>query len=116
MPSPYTYRYVLSRILLAVISIVYVTLRTDAEKIVIKIQTMSPKNAAAVALGRKGGQARAENLTPEQRSESARKAVLARWARTKKLVDEITYGTKELLSASKAAAASARKAKQKPKN
>jgi len=41
------------------------------------------KNAAAVALSRlgakKGGEARAAKLTPEQRSESARKAVRARW-------------------------------------
>lgn len=44
------------------------------------------KNPAAVALGRKGGlkggPARAAKLTPEQRSASARKAVLARWAKT----------------------------------
>jgi hypothetical protein len=43
------------------------------------------KNAAAVALGRrggkKGGPARAAKLTPEQRSESARKAVQARWSK-----------------------------------
>jgi len=43
------------------------------------------KNPAAVALGRKGGQkggpARAAKLTAEQRSESARKAVQARWAK-----------------------------------
>jgi general stress protein YciG len=42
---------------------------------------MSPKNRAAVALGRKGGHARAANMTPEQRSEAARKAVEARWSR-----------------------------------
>ena len=30
-------------------------------------------------LGRKGGQARAANLTPEERKESARSAVAARW-------------------------------------
>jgi hypothetical protein len=45
------------------------------------------KNPAAVALGRnggkKGGFARAAKLTPEQRSESARKAVQARWAKAK---------------------------------
>src|SRR5258708_12957267 len=48
---------------------------------------MAKKNAAAVALGRKGGlkggPARAARLTPEQRSESARNAVQARWAKTK---------------------------------
>ena len=41
------------------------------------------KNAAAVALGRKGGlkggKARAAKLTPEQRADSARKAARARW-------------------------------------
>jgi hypothetical protein len=41
------------------------------------------KDPAAVALGRKGGlkggRARAEKLTPEQRSEIARKAARARW-------------------------------------
>ena len=41
------------------------------------------KNAAAVALGRKGGlkggKARAAKLTKEQLSESARKAAKARW-------------------------------------
>jgi len=41
------------------------------------------KDPAAVALGRKGGlkggKARAEKMTPEQRSEAARKAAAARW-------------------------------------
>jgi hypothetical protein len=32
------------------------------------------KNPAAVALGRKGAKARNQNLTPEQRSEIARRA------------------------------------------
>lgn len=43
------------------------------------------KDPAAVALGRKGGlkggRARAKKLTPEQRSEAARKASQARWSR-----------------------------------
>lgn len=43
------------------------------------------KNPAAVALGRlgglKGGKARAEKLTPEQRKEIARKAAQKRWSR-----------------------------------
>ena len=46
------------------------------------------KNPAAVLLGRlggsKGGKVRAARLSPERRSEIARKAVLARWARYKK--------------------------------
>jgi hypothetical protein len=33
--------------------------------------------------GKKGGPARAAAMTPEQRSESARKAVTARWAKRK---------------------------------
>ena len=41
------------------------------------------KDPAAVELGRKGGlkggKARAEKLTPEQRSDIARKAAQARW-------------------------------------
>ena len=41
------------------------------------------KDPAAVALGRKGGlkggKARAARMTPEQRSEAARKAAAARW-------------------------------------
>lgn len=37
------------------------------------------KNKAAVELGRMGGQARAKILTPEERSEIARRAARARW-------------------------------------
>ncbi len=41
------------------------------------------KDPAAVALGRKGGlkggKARAANMTPEERSEAAKKAADARW-------------------------------------
>lgn len=46
------------------------------------------KDPAAVALGRRGGlrggKARAERMTPEQRSESARRAAQARWQRPPK--------------------------------
>jgi hypothetical protein len=46
------------------------------------------KDPAAVALGRKGGlkggKARAAKMTPEQRSEAARKAAAARWNNPKK--------------------------------
>lgn len=45
------------------------------------------KNPAAVALGklggRKGGLARAANLSPKKRSQIARKAAKARWGKTK---------------------------------
>ena len=50
------------------------------------------KNPNAVALGRlggsKGGKIRAAKLSPEQRREIARKAVLARWAKTKRRRDQ----------------------------
>ena len=40
------------------------------------------KDPAAKALGAKGGRARAAKLTPEQRSEIARKAAAKRWDRS----------------------------------
>jgi hypothetical protein len=47
------------------------------------VEQATHKNPAAVALGRlgglKGGKARAEKLTPEQRKEIAKKAARARW-------------------------------------
>jgi len=50
--------------------------------------TVKKKNPHAVALGRlgglKGGRALAKKLTPEQRSEIARRASIARWAKQKK--------------------------------
>ena len=49
------------------------------------------KNPAAVELGRlggkKGGKARAEKLTAEERSEAAKRAAAARWA-NEKIVDK----------------------------
>lgn len=54
------------------------------------IQTTDPKklpdrvkDPAAVALGMKGGLMRAASLSPQQRSEAARKAASARWAKKK---------------------------------
>ena len=41
------------------------------------------KNPAAVALGRRGGKARLRTLTPERRSQIAKKANAARWAKAK---------------------------------
>lgn len=47
--------------------------------------TPPAKNAAAVELGRLGGQIggarRAANMTPDERRDSARKAALARWSK-----------------------------------
>lgn len=55
------------------------------------IEPKPEKNKAAQELGRlgglKGGKARAEKLTPEQRSEIAKKAANARW-KTKQDEDE----------------------------
>ena len=45
----------------------------------IKETTDDGKDKVAVALGRKGGKARAAKLTAEQRSEIARKAAQKRW-------------------------------------
>ena len=39
------------------------------------------KDEAAAALGRKGGKARAERMSPERRAEIARKAAESRWKR-----------------------------------
>ena len=43
------------------------------------ITTDDGKNAAAVALGRMGGKARAAGLSAKKRSEIAKKAAKARW-------------------------------------
>ena len=40
------------------------------------------KDKAAVALGRKGGQARAKKISAKRRKEIARKAATARWGRS----------------------------------
>jgi hypothetical protein len=39
------------------------------------------KDAAAADLGKRGGAARANKLTPEQRAEIARKAAASRWGK-----------------------------------
>ena len=48
------------------------------------ITTEDGKNAAAVALGRMGGKARAEGMTAKRRKEIAKKAAKSRWATGKK--------------------------------
>ena len=57
------------------------------------VKAAKKKDLAAVALrrkgGKKGGPARAAKLTPKQRSESARKAVQARWTKDKEGKDYI---------------------------
>jgi hypothetical protein len=57
-----------------------------AKRVFEKVESR-PKNPAAVALGKlggpKGGPARARALSPERRSEIARKAAETRWLREK---------------------------------
>ena len=48
-----------------------------------------PKDPAAVSLGRRGGQARAAKMTKKQRSDSARKAITARWHREEHFTDAL---------------------------
>lgn len=42
------------------------------------------KDPIAVELGRRGGKKRAENMTPDQRIEAARKAVTKKWVNWRK--------------------------------
>jgi len=56
-------------------------------RLALSVPMAKEKNPHAVALGRlgglKGGKARIAKLTPEERRELARKAVVARWAKQK---------------------------------
>lgn len=45
------------------------------------ITTEDGKNAAAVALGRMGGKARADNMSAKRRKEIASKAAKSRWSK-----------------------------------
>jgi hypothetical protein len=40
-----------------------------------------PKDEAAASLGRKGGKARSDSMSPERRAEIAKKAAASRWKR-----------------------------------
>lgn len=62
-------------------------------------------------LGKKGGKARAKGMTAEQRAESARKAVEARWAKQKAELRELTA---EITERSKALEAKATRHRRKP--
>ena len=55
--------------------------RSDHGKIAWK---QMPKNPAAVSLGKLGGKARAEKLSPARRAEIASKAAKARWSKAEK--------------------------------
>ncbi|WP_349631508.1 RNA-binding protein [Bradyrhizobium tropiciagri] len=47
------------------------------------ITTEDGKNAAAVALGRMGGKARADNMSAKRRKEIASKAAKSRWSKSR---------------------------------
>jgi general stress protein YciG len=47
-----------------------------------EIEDERPLSSAAAELGRKGGKARAENMTPERRKEIAQKAAKTRWRKS----------------------------------
>jgi len=49
-----------------------------------KIGIVDPVREYLSKLGKKGGKSRAQKLTEKQRSESARRAAQARWAKSKK--------------------------------
>jgi hypothetical protein len=57
-----------------------------------KPKAAKTKDPLAVELGRRGGliggHARAASMTAEERSESARKAVLARWEKARKAAEK----------------------------
>lgn len=57
---------------------------TKTEDPVPKKKAVPPKDPAAVALGRKGGKSRADNLTKEQLREIGRKGAEARWGKKEK--------------------------------
>jgi hypothetical protein len=57
--------------------------RTATGEIEDAMTTDDGKNAAAVALGRMGGMARAKGLTKKKRVEIAKKAAKARWSQVR---------------------------------
>jgi Zn-dependent M32 family carboxypeptidase len=74
---------------------------------------MVRKNPAAVELGRRGGKATAQKLTPEERRENMRRVVQARGAKQPELPKEITKGTRKLLKTSEAHWEKAKEKKQR---
>lgn len=61
---------------LTALGILYLTMRSGTDML---RRVVNKKNPAAVALGRKGGQATAKKLSQKERTESARNAAQARW-------------------------------------
>ena len=79
-----------------------------------KLGDVDPVREYLSKLGKKGGKARAKNMTAEERAEAARKAVEARWAKQRELMKEISEGTKDLLRVAKKRAAKQKRAAEKP--
>ena len=55
------------------------TLDRNKRKTPLPVNPEEGKDQAAAEMGRKGGKARAERMTPERRAEIARKAAAKRW-------------------------------------
>jgi hypothetical protein len=109
MGSPYTHRcvHVKNKINSGIIRLRSAAYRQ--REIHDKNVPMAPKNQAAMELGRRGGKATARNRTKAERREAAKKAIEARWAKTRKLVDQITAGTKALEERAKLSAKASNK-------
>jgi hypothetical protein len=56
-----------------------------------------PKPLTIVEFARSGGKARARKLTPAQRSEAARKAVEARWAKSRASLEKTIARVEKLV-------------------
>jgi hypothetical protein len=54
---------------------------TGEEEEEIDTREKSGKDPAAVSMGKRGGKARAESMTPERRAEIAKKAAQKRWTK-----------------------------------
>src|SRR6516164_2227759 len=87
----YAKRFALSRTKLALFAMAYEPLRIEVSTGMIKMAVMTPKDPAAVSLGRRGGKARVKNQTAEQRKESARRAAQARWAKEKEHIEGVIH-------------------------
>ncbi len=55
--------------------------RDDPNHVAARTVRAAGKDPHAVALGRRGGQARAARMTKAQRTASARRAAIARWSK-----------------------------------
>jgi hypothetical protein len=111
MARSYAKRFALSRAIFAVDSTICEALRIHTPKRMIKPRDMTPKNPAAVELGRRGGKARVRNQTPEQRAASARNAAQARWSKNQEFIDQKLAELEKKNAKPKAHATQARRSK-----